>query len=95
MFHNPRDTTGLHCTSASCIQHPDCFVESYLESREGEEGGGEGKGWEGMVAEGRGAEGANSTYGLDCCLNNPRENHGHSLVSLISFKDIIIVPVQK
>ena len=28
------------------------IVEGYLESREGEEGGGEGKGWEGRVAEG-------------------------------------------
>ena len=93
MLHNPviprAYTAQVH--HAYSVQYPDCSVES----REGEEGGGEGKGWEGMVAEGRGAEGANSTYGLDCCLNNPRENHGHSLVSLISFKDIIIVPVQK
>ena len=69
---------------AYSVQYPDCPVEGYLESREGEEGGGEGKGWEGRVAGGRGAEGrglkAISNYGLDYCLHNPRENHGHSLV---------------
>ena len=72
---------------AYSVQYPDCPVEDYLESREGEEGGGEGKGWEGRVAGGRGAEGrgliAISNSGLDCCLHNSRENHGHSLVAFI------------
>ena len=71
---------------AYSVQYPDCPIEGYLESREGEEVGVEGKGWEGRVAGGRGAEGrglkAISNYGLDCCLHNPRENHGHSLVPI-------------
>ena len=51
--------------------------------------------WEGRVAEGRGAEGrgliAISNYGLDCCLHNPRENHGHSLVNSIIFNEIMFI----
>ena len=83
---------------AYSVQYPDCPVEGYLESREGEEGGGEGKGWAGRVAGGRGAEGRGliviSNSGLDCCLHNPRENHGHSLVSpcCLAPEGSVIVP---
>ena len=80
---------------AYSVQYPDRPVEDYLESREGEEGGGEGKGWEGRVAGGRGAEGrglkAISNYNLDYCLHNSRENHGHSLVKLYFTTDHIFL----
>ena len=46
MFHNLRDTRAYtaHVNLAYSVQYPDCYVEYYLESREGEEVGGEGKG---------------------------------------------------